>query len=231
MNIPENCQLGLVIAAGGSGSRAGGGLPKQFRHIGGKPVIVYSLETFAGLDFVSDIVVVVPENRIELTKGILESFSLKGIDDVVKGGPRRQDSVYNGLSTLEEYSGEDVFVVHDGARPFVDKDLIIRVVERGVETGSAVPALEVADSVVKKKGDRLVEHLDRTKLGFIQTPQVYHSDKLLEAYAKTGKDDFGDESSLMMNAGFEVSAVDGSSRNFKITDRADLQKADSMCDG
>lgn len=208
----KNKRIGAVIAAAGAGSRMGGGIPKQYMDLNGKPMVVHSALAFLESSYIDTVIIVVNENYDER---ILEYLP----DDVilVLGGSLRQDSVYNGIRALP--LDTDYVLVHDGARPYVSKDVINRVIENLKEDICVVPCIKPKDTVRTKDNT-----LDRDCLYLVQTPQGAFVESLLKAYEKAFDEDYEstDEASLMENNGFGAVIVEGDERNLKVTFPSDI---------
>ncbi len=202
--------------------------PKQFHFLAGSPVIVHTIRSFITADCVDTIVVVVPADRVAFTKDLLvEHKAFDNTVTVVAGGKRRQDSVKCGLDSLAADVG--VVLVHDGARPLVTSDIILRCVLAADEFGAAIAAVPVKDTL--KKGDaenRIVETVDRETLWQAQTPQAVRVSLLQNAYKAAGSRDVTDEASLLELAGIPVQLVEGSETNIKITRPDDLIIAEKI---
>jgi 2-C-methyl-D-erythritol 4-phosphate cytidylyltransferase len=219
-----------VIPAAGSGSRLGGGSPKQYLHLAGMPVLARTLAVFDASTAIDDIVVVVPpgdESRCRDTA--VEPYGWKKTRAIVPGGATRQDSVARGLDAV----GADaaIVVVHDAARPLVTGDLIRRVVAAAAATGAAIAALPVVDTLKRRVGDKgLVTTVDREGLWTAQTPQAFRVGLLRDAVARARADGFvgTDDASLVERLGVPVALVEGEASNFKITRAEDLGRAEEI---
>ncbi|MBT8353833.1 MAG: 2-C-methyl-D-erythritol 4-phosphate cytidylyltransferase [Desulfofustis sp.] len=221
-------KAGVVIPAAGSGTRMGSIVPKQFLHLAGKPLLVYSVNAFAQCDFISQVVVVAGEDWYEPTTQLLaELIPENSKTMVVVGGQRRQDSVRNGLNALDETI--DVVLVHDGARPLVSGGLIERCYSAILEYGAAIAAVPVKDTLKKADdGQKVAATVDRDMLWQAQTPQGARRDLLASAYEQNGDSDVTDESTLLEKAGIPVHLVAGEESNLKITRNEDLILAESI---
>ncbi len=204
---------GAVIVAAGIGKRFGGDVPKQFTMLAGELVIDHSVRTFKPL--VDHLVVVTPLGDL-WRKWWQPSSRL----DTVSGGRRRQDSVMNGLKFMRS-RGVTHVLIHDGARPFVDRECIVRVMEAARNNSAVIPVISVRDTVKKTSGDMVLETLNREELRLSQTPQGYHLERLIEVLATAG--DITDEASAFEAAGDAVTTVAGSRSNIKLTDRKDAE--------
>ena len=219
-------RVAAIIAAGGRGLRAGGGLPKQFRPIGGRSLLERALAPFDRSTRVGQIVVVLPPEPAAPSPPGLDAVETPL--RVVVGGARRQDSVAAGLDAVGD--GASVVLVHDAARPFCTEALIGRVVDAAVEAGAAVPAVQATDTVKRSAGagdHRVVAAtLPRECIYLAQTPQGFRLD-VLRAAVELGRSgvEATDEALLAERAGYPVRLVEGDPENVKITTPADLDRA------
>jgi 2-C-methyl-D-erythritol 4-phosphate cytidylyltransferase len=213
-----------VVPAAGLGTRMGGPTPKQYLSLGGVPLLVYSLQILQSLESIREVILSVPESDREYCwREIVKPFGLEKVTQVVVGGKRRQDSVWNGLAAITVAT--DGVLVHDGVRPFIHQLMVKKVIHRAGETGAAVVALPILDTV--KRVDRLgiiQETMKREELWQIQTPQVFRYDWLVEAHQRAQQDqwDVTDDAALIERVGYPVSVVEGSCFNIKVTRPEDL---------
>lgn len=215
-------KVSAIIPAAGMGIRMGSNIPKQFLLLDGKTILHHTLSVLDQCPVVDEIVLVVSEKEIgKAQQQILDSHSK--VAKVIEGGKERQDSVYNGLKSLD--SETDIVVVHDGVRPFVSADLIRETVEAARDFGAAITAIPVSDTIKKVNEEGLVERtVDRNGLWRVQTPQTFQVPLLKEAFAKAQADNFygTDEGSLIEYLGRGVKVIPGSELNIKITRSEDL---------
>ncbi len=219
-------RVAAIIAAGGRGLRAGGGVPKQLRSIGGRTLLELALAPFDRSTRVGEIVVVLPP---ELAADPPVGFqAVETPLRVVAGGRRRQDSVAAGLDAVGDAAS--LVLVHDAARPFCSRALIGRVIDAAAEAGAAVPAVPATDTV-KRSADAgghavVAATLPRERIHLAQTPQGFRADVLRAAVALgRGGVDATDEALLAERAGYTVRLVEGDPENVKITTPADLDRA------
>ena len=209
-----------VVTAAGSGRRMGTPLPKQFLKIGGKTVLEKAVEPFESSEHVDEIIVVGSSEFLELCTGLCRQFSK--FSRAVAGGKERQDSVRNALNLVED----GYVLIHDGARPYVDMETIMRVLEAAAGTGAAVAAVPVKDTVRQTRGGDNTDSitLPRDRLYSVQTPQGFDVALIREAYAAAEGEGFlgTDDGGLAERAGHPVTIVEGSYRNIKITTQEDL---------
>jgi len=211
-----------IIVAGGTGSRMGGTVPKQFMLLREKPVIYYSIRTF--LDAYDDVqvILVLPVAFIDVGQEIIDAYFEKDRIRITTGGDTRFQSVKNGLKLIEE---ESIIFVHDAVRCLVSVPLIHRCHEVAAQTGSAIPVILSRDSV-RLIDENSSEPFDRTKVALVQTPQTFHSKILLPAYQIEYKDKFTDEATVVEAYGLKISLVEGEESNIKITRPIDLTIAE-----
>ena len=210
-----------ILAAAGRGQRMGAERPKAFLDLVGEPLLVRAARAFERAPSVDGIVAVVPEAELELAREKLGALSK--LVGVVRGGPRRQDSVLEGLKQAP--AGFDgVVLVHDAARALVDVDVIERVVKAARENGAALPVVSLPDTVKRVRGKRVVETVDRSELAAAQTPQGFRLALLARAYEEVGRLGLTvtDEATAVERLGEVVTTVLGSERYRKITTPEDL---------
>ena len=216
--------LDALIVAGGSGRRFG--RKKQFLDLMGIPVLKRAVTCFANHPRVSGIIVVVPEEDIPETEGLLAGSA--GNLVVTKGGHTRQESVRNGLSLTGE---SRAVLIHDGVRPFVRPELIDRVIDGLEGVDGCIPGLALTDTV-KEAGDGfVVRTVARDRLFQVQTPQAFVTATIRREHARaavTGTGNFTDDSSLLEAAGLTVRVVDGDPFNIKITFPEDIPMAEAI---
>jgi len=217
-------KVGAVIVAAGKSQRMGG-VDKVLALLGGKPVLVRVIDAFQKCRSIDQIVVVLrKQNLAEVRRLILKEGWSKKID-LCFGGRRRQDSVLAGLDRLDDC---DWVVIHDGARPLVTAGLINRGLKEAVETGAAVAAVPVTDTIKVIGTDGLVRHTpSRDNLWVVQTPQVFEYEMITEAYRRA-KGEVTDDASLVEQSGYRVRLYMGSYDNIKITSPDDLVVAEAL---
>lgn len=231
-NTPPFPLTGVVIPAGGTGSRFGHVQPKQFLELAGTPVLVRTCLAFLELEMVYTVVVAVPagffEHAIELLRTHLSSTHWHRLRITV-GGATRQESVRLGLAELPKEI--ELVLVHDAARPLVDRATILRCLEGVVRSGAVIAAMPVKDTLKRVDDNGMITAtVDRTRLWQAQTPQAARRPLLERAFAEAEQAGFvgTDEASLLEAAGIPVRVVAGSERNSKITLREDLRVAEAL---
>lgn len=221
-------QVAAVIVAAGRGMRAGAGLPKQYRPLGGQSVVRRSLQAFAAHPAVDRVQPVIHAQDRDLYTAAVAGMPLL---PPVGGGETRQASVLAGLEALEPHA-PTIVLVHDAARPLVSAGLIARAIVGARRHDAAIPALPVSDTVktVDAEG-RVTATLDRATLRSVQTPQAFRFDMLLAAHRKAaaaGRSDFTDDAALAEWAGLKVHVFDGEAGNIKMTTTDDFARAEAM---
>ena len=209
-----------LIVAAGKGERLGGGVPKQYRLIGGKPVLRHAVEALIRHPRVDAVRVVIGAGQEQAAASALQGLD---VGSPIIGGAERADSVRAGLEQVRE----GVVLVHDAARPFCPPDVVDRLIDALDTADGAVPVLPVADTLAK--GDReLRGTVSRTQLLRIQTPQAFHAEDLLYALEEAGSSTATDESTVMQAAGLRVATVPGDQMLDKLTTTSDWERAENM---
>jgi 2-C-methyl-D-erythritol 4-phosphate cytidylyltransferase len=213
-----------VIVAGGTGSRMGGTVPKQFMLLRDKPVLYYTMRAFLEAYDDMQIILVLPVEATDMGQEIIDAYFDKDRIRITAGGLHRFESVQNGLQLIDE---EGIIFVHDGVRCLVTPELIRRCHDAALETGSAIPAIDCKDSVriISAEGN---DAIDRNTIKLIQTPQTFHSKILLPAFQIDYKDKFTDEATVVEAYGMKVTLVEGEETNIKLTRPTDLLLAESI---
>lgn len=213
-----------VIVAGGSGSRMGAAVPKQFLLLKDKPVLWYTLETFLGAYEDMEVVLVVPAEHVEAAKDVVDATRAPERVTLTTGGNTRFYSVRRGLEMIRE---ESVVFVHDGVRCLTSAELVRRCYEQAVKLGSAIPVVSSKDSVRLVEGDGSVV-VDRSLVKLVQTPQTFLSSILLPSYRVEYREEFTDEATVVEASGHPVHLVEGEVNNIKITTPVDLLVAEKL---
>ena len=210
-----------VIVAGGSGTRMGGGIPKQFRSLCGRPVLWWSMKAFHDEDPGTRLIIVLPKDFIGLWNDFYTSLPEKEqfSHEVVAGGESRSESVTHGLALIEDK--DSLVAIHDGARPLVSSEMISKGWIAAEKYGAAIPVVAVTDSL-RKISEEGNEAVDRNVYKAVQTPQVFKSSLLKDAYRIAENRTFTDDASVVENAGYKVNLFEGNPDNIKITNPKDL---------
>lgn len=223
--MEERLNTGVVIVAGGSGTRMGGGIPKQFRILGGEPLLARTINTFAAALPAAQIVVVLPAQYIDYWRDLAARFTVAR-HRTVAGGEQRFHSVRAGLDALPENT--KYVAVHDAVRALCSKRLIIRTLQCAIENGSAVPATPPADSYREVGDNGANRPVDRNALRIIQTPQIFRFAELRDAYRTDYDPAFTDDASVAERAGVAITLCEGERRNIKITTPEDMAIAAAL---
>ena len=212
-----------IVPAGGSGTRMGGTVPKQFQSLNGKPILYHTIKTLQNCETISEIILVVPEKEYE-TANTDWLGKLEIVKKVVIGGEKRQDSVYNGFCEVSQNT--EIVLVHDGVRPFLSQKMIADSIDAAREYGAAITAIPVHDTIKRVDTSGLVSQtIDREGLWRVQTPQAFRYSLLLDAFNKAKSENFygTDEGALIEHLGEPVKIVEGLEQNIKITRPEDLE--------
>jgi 2-C-methyl-D-erythritol 4-phosphate cytidylyltransferase / 2-C-methyl-D-erythritol 2,4-cyclodiphosphate synthase len=212
-----------LIVAAGKGERVGGGVPKQYRRLGGKPVLRWAAEALIHHPAISATRVVIGEGQDDCA-----AETLKGLDvgPFINGGAKRADSVRAGLAAIEG----DAVLVHDAARPFCPPAVVDRLLAQLEFFEGAAPVIAVSDTLARVS-DRLEELVDRSGMVRVQTPQAFKLDALRQAYAGWSGTAPTDETTVLRAAGMRVAAVEGDPALEKLTTPADFQRAEQWLAG
>jgi 2-C-methyl-D-erythritol 4-phosphate cytidylyltransferase len=222
---PKARKLAVVIPAGGVGTRFGGRLPKQFVKLGRVPVLTETVAHFTRHPAVIAVVVAAPEIHVERTRRALAKVTRRAPVTVVQGGGMRQDSVWLALQKVP--ADADVIIVHDAVRPLITRGLIDAVVAAVAESGAAICALPITETIKRVRGGLVEATLDRSELWAVQTPQAFRGAPLREAHEKARRDGVvgTDDAMLVERLGHHVRVVRGLAENVKITTPEDLRRA------
>jgi 2-C-methyl-D-erythritol 4-phosphate cytidylyltransferase len=218
-------KVGAIIAAAGFGRRMKTDRPKQLLALNGIPILVHTIRKFDDCPAIDYIIVTASRDSVDEVEALVKKAGFKKTVTVVEGGERRQDSVAMGLEHLEP--GTNIVAVHDGVRPFVTIEEIENVVQQAEHTGAAILGVPIVDTVKHAEREFVESTLTREHLILAQTPQVFRTEILIQAFQRAAKDEYygTDESSLVERIGHPVAIVRGSERNIKITRPGDLTLA------
>lgn len=212
-----------VVPAAGRSARMGGE-NKLLADLGGKPVIIRTLEALSRDERINEIVLVLSSPLQNEIKFVLKKYPIPRLIKMVEGGEERQESVFAGVSA----STGEIVAIHDGARPLLSAELLKNLLDPAEDFPGIVPSLPIQDTVKKIGPDGFVlETLNRSEIFRIQTPQVFSREAYLNAYNKALREGklFTDDSALVENAGYRVKTIPGDERNLKITIPQDLNTA------
>jgi len=205
----------------------GSDIPKQFLEIAGRPILLKTLDNAYSQQPKANFILVLPENELETWKQICKTFSVEIPHKLVSGGASRFQSVKNGLGIIQNEAG--LTAIHDGVRPFFSPKLLSRLIEKALQYGNATPVMPVVESLRRIEGNE--SHLEpRQNLYSVQTPQLFETKILLNAYKQAYSVNFTDDASVLEQAGEKIQTVAGESLNIKITTPQDLLFANTLID-
>lgn len=222
----EGMKKYALIVAGGKGLRMGSELPKQFLPIGGKPVLMRTLEAFHACNREIRLIVVLPHSQQEFWRTLCREHRFTLPHVVVDGGETRFHSVKNGLALVEAPA---LVGVHDGVRPFVSREVISRCYELAAEKRAVIPVIGVVETVRRMEGEESVT-VSRDDYRLVQTPQVFDAELLKAAYGQPYTPHFTDDASVVEAWGASVTLTPGNRENIKITTPFDLKIAAALID-
>ena len=218
----------LIVVAGGKGMRMGGEMPKQFQLLGGKPVVMVTLERLHAIDPTMQIILVLPAEHFELWKELCKEHSFAVPLLLAQGGTTRFHSVQNGLAQVDDID-EALVGVHDGVRPFVSERVLDDCYREAWIHGAAIPMIDIQDSLRHIVGvNGVTEVVPRDRYRLVQTPQVFRLSLLRRAYEQRFVESFTDDASVVEALGEQVVGVDGNRENIKLTTPFDLMVAKTI---
>ncbi len=216
----------VIIVAGGKGLRMGSDIPKQFLPIGGKPVLMRTLERFRAYDDALQIILVLPEAQQAYWRELCGQYHFDVEYQLANGGQTRFHSVQNGLALVPD-DAEGVVGVHDGVRPFPSIEVIRNCYETARTKKAVIPVIPVVETVRHLEGDKSVT-VPRGDYRLVQTPQTFDIQLLKAANRQPYNDGFTDDASVVESYGFEITLVEGNRENIKITTPYDLKIAEVL---
>lgn len=220
-----------IITAGGIGERMGSNIPKQFMEVNGKPIILYTLETFNNHPQIDAIVVVCCKQWMKRLQMMVDKAYLEKVVKIVEGGEEGQQSIYNGLCAAKQWCEEQgnvdsdtVVLVHDSVRPLVTHDLITRNIEDVHEHGNSITVIRPTETfIVEEEGKQKM--LQRNDIHVVRAPQCFYLDKILKLHQRAiadGKSEYRDCCSMMCDYGIPFHETEGPTTNIKITYPSDI---------
>jgi 2-C-methyl-D-erythritol 4-phosphate cytidylyltransferase len=218
-----------IITAAGAGTRLPGAVPKQFRLIGQKPLLVWTIEQFERTPCIDAIHLIVGSDYLAYAKeAIVDRYGLTKVTKIVQGGPSRFDSILCGLRSVPETA--NLVFIHDGVRPFVTPQEIERVGKEAQTFDAAILAVNQRETLKRVESGFIIATLDRDKIYIAQTPQAFKYEAIISAYiqALEQKRTFTDDAAVCEAYGISVRVVEGSSANIKITTPDDLELAKKL---
>lgn len=213
-----------IIVAGGRGTRLKSETPKQFLLLGNKPILMHTIESFYAFDHTIDLILVIPEDHFDYWHKLCSAYQFSIPHTLVKGGTERFFSVKNGLQFAKP---DSIIAIHDGVRPLVSLDTLQRCFDTAQKMGNAIPSLPINDSL-RQLNDTENWSVNRQLFRTIQTPQVFSSNLLLEAFEQPFSPSFTDDASVFEAAGYPINLVNGNPENIKITTQTDLLLAELL---
>ena len=215
----------VIIVAGGKGLRMGGDIPKQFLPVGGKPILMHTIDRFLQYDEKMQVVLVLPESQQDYWRTLCDEYHFSQPYTLANGGETRFHSVKNGLAKV----APDALLigVHDGVRPFVSLDTIRATYDEASRSEAVVPVIEVVETVRHLVDGKSIT-VPRSDYRLVQTPQVFSASLLRQAYEQPYTDFFTDDASVVERLGHPVTLVPGNRENIKITTPFDLTIASAM---
>ncbi|HEY6232779.1 MAG TPA: 2-C-methyl-D-erythritol 4-phosphate cytidylyltransferase [Pyrinomonadaceae bacterium] len=217
-----------IIAAAGVGRRMAGKRPKQFLELAGVPIIFHALRAFEKCDVIDEIVVAVAHDELEAFPAQAKEYGIGKLKAVVSGGETRAASVLEGLKAVD--SDAEIVAVHDGVRPFITADEIIRTVDAAKLEGAAILVAAPVDTIKEVDNGVVCRTLDRSRIRYALTPQCFQYELLRRAYSRVDVSDMTltDEASVVERLGAKIVTVEGSPRNIKITTPEDILIAEAL---
>ena len=210
----------VVIVAGGKGLRMGADIPKQFLCVGGRPILIRTLERFREYDAGLQIVLVLPHEQQAYWADLCRQYGFSIDYTLADGGPTRFHSVLNGLQKVAPDAA--LIAVHDGVRPYVSTEVIGRCFDEAARSGAVVPVVDVVETLRHLDSDGMSHTVPRSEYVRVQTPQVFEAQLLRRAYAQPFSERFTDDASVVESTGHAVALVAGNVENIKITTPNDL---------
>lgn len=224
-----------VILAGGSGTRMGAKMPKQFLNICSRPVIIRSADAFLDSGLCDYVIITVPAEFTDYTRSLVKEYRPDGEADVISGGQNRNSSLLNALEFIKEnkpYDGDTVVLTHDAVRPFINKRIIADNIKSAREFGGCNTVVKCVDTVLVSDDGKFISSVpERKKLYNAQTPQSFNFKELLNIYEKMTdgeKENMTDACSVFLKYGKKVALVDGDHNNIKITYKSDIGRAEQI---
>lgn len=216
----------IIIVAGGKGLRMGSDIPKQFLPIGGKPVLMRTLERFREYSPTLQIILVLPKAQQDYWHQLCKDYNFEVEYVLANGGETRFHSVQNGLAKIPD-DAEGVVGVHDGVRPFPSIDVIRNCYETARTAKAVIPVIPVVETVRHLQGNSS-ETVPRSDYRLVQTPQTFDIQLLKAANKQPYNDGFTDDASVVEAFGFNITLVDGNRENIKITTPYDMKIAEVL---
>ncbi|MFN0049378.1 MAG: 2-C-methyl-D-erythritol 4-phosphate cytidylyltransferase [Cytophagales bacterium] len=224
-NIEHKSDTYVIIVAGGSGTRMGSDIPKQFISIGGIPILMHTIQKFFDFNNNINIVLVLPQSQISFWENLCEKYDFAPKHQIIAGGNTRFQSVKNGLQAI---GGEGVVAIHDGVRPFVSLETIAESFDVAKAKGNAVTHVKLKDSIRIIDENLQSKALDRNNYVLVQTPQTFQIPLIKKAFENEENMAFTDDATVLEAIGEQINLTEGSYENIKITTAEDLHYAEYL---
>lgn len=215
-----------ILVAGGRGTRMGTSISKQYIPIGGKPVLMHTLEAFYKADPLIQLILVLPKDDFDFWKHLCLQYGFSLAHQVVAGGATRFQSVKNGLDSITLSSG--LVAIHDAVRPFVSEEVIREGFAKAQESGSAIAVVSLKDSLREVASDGVSQFRERHRFRLVQTPQTFQLEKIKRAFETPERGEFTDDATVYEFQGWQVTLIDGNMENIKLTTPEDLEFAEFL---
>lgn len=223
MKDNKNIYFSAVIAAGGSGTRFGGEIPKQYVEVCGMPVIAHTISKFENCPLISEIVIVTHRDYVVYCRDLASELGFGKVTSIVEGGISRQQSVFKGLKQVNKSATH--VLIHDAARPAVDEDTLKKCCDEVLKYDACAVGIKVADTLkISEDGEFITSTADRSKMWQIQTPQAFEKNLILKCHKNAAFEGFDatDDCMLAEKYGIKIKLIEGNSDNIKITNCRDL---------
>ncbi|GAB4333761.1 MAG: 2-C-methyl-D-erythritol 4-phosphate cytidylyltransferase [Flammeovirgaceae bacterium] len=218
----QEVPLYVIVVAGGKGSRMGTDVPKQFIPIAGKPILMRTLEQFYKVVPSASLIVVLPSFQVDYWKNLVNQYNFQVSHKIALGGQERFHSVQNGLDLIQN---DGLVAIHDGVRPFVSEEVIIKSFEDAFKFGNAITSVLPKDSIRVINND-ISQSVDRKMYRLIQTPQTFKVNLIKKAFQQPYQPLFTDDASVLEAMGETIHLIEGNYENIKITTKEDLKIAE-----
>ena len=214
-----------LIFAGGTGSRMGSDIPKQFMEVDNKPIIIHTVELFEKCEDIDGILIVCIASYINYCKDLINRFDIKKVIDVIHGGDTGQESIYNGLNYLNnnvsKNPNKDIVLIHDGVRPLIDIELINRNIECVKSNGNCISVAKAIETIITTNElGEMEQSIDRSKCRYAKAPQSFILNDIYKTHLraiKDGKTNIIDSATMMSLYGYKLHTVECKNENIKIT--------------
>lgn len=216
--------IALIVAAGSSLRMGNVDTPKQFINFEGKPLLIYSVDTFNKHNQIDAVVIVTSNDYIEQVNNWCKEYKLNKVKAIVSGGSTRQESVYNGLKAMKDFAKDnDIVLIHDAARPLISEDIISNNISACEQYDAVTTVIKANDTIVHStEGESINDVPKRKELYQSQTPQTFKYSLIMKAHESVANSDATDDTQLVLSLNRDVYLVLGDKRNFKVTTPEDL---------